>query len=131
VPDHATVAEVFARYAAAIDDADFDRLGDVFTEGASFTVEVTGGETFGPFEPRDAIVEFISSTTAAQQDQRRHVITNVRLGDEDEAYGLLSLFATAAGEVSIQTTGVYRIELEQQAGRWRLRSMRLTLDRPF
>ena len=39
--------------------------------------------TIGPYESRDAIVEFISSTTEAQQDQRRHVITNVRLEGAD------------------------------------------------
>jgi uncharacterized protein (TIGR02246 family) len=130
MPDHAAVAELFARYAAAMDDADFERLGAVFTADATFTVDITGGPTVGPYESRDAIVEFISSTTQEQQDQRRHVITNVRR-DGDEAYGILSLFVTAEGELTVQSTGVYRTELGDENGTVRFRSMYLTLDRPY
>jgi uncharacterized protein (TIGR02246 family) len=129
--EHAQVADAFARYAAAIDDAEFARLRDLFTEDASFTVDIADGPTEGPYQPRDAILEFISSTTSQQPDQRRHVITNVRIEGQHTAYGVLSLFATATGEVVVQTTGVYRTELAQEDGTWRFRSMYLTLDRPY
>jgi ketosteroid isomerase-like protein len=129
--DHGEVAELFARYAAAMDDADFERLRDVFTADASFTVDIADGPTVGPFETRDAIVDFISSTTQEQQDQRRHVITNVRTEDGRAAYGVLSLFVTAGGELTVQTTGVYRTELAEEDGRLRFRRMDLALDRPY
>jgi 3-phenylpropionate/cinnamic acid dioxygenase small subunit len=130
MPDYATTAELFARYAAAMDDNDFDMLGDVFTQDATFIVDIAGGPTVGPYETRDAIVEFISSTTQEQQDQRRHVITNVRR-DGDRARAILSLFVTAEGELVIQTTGVYRTELAEEGGALRFRSMKLSLDRPY
>jgi hypothetical protein len=128
--DYAQVCDVFARYAAAMDDNAFGVLRDVFTDDAVFTVDITGGPTVGPFESADAIVEFISSTTEEQQDQRRHVITNVRL-DGDTAYGVLSLFVTAGGELVVQTTGVYKVALAEQGGGVRFSSMYLTLDRPY
>jgi GTP cyclohydrolase III len=130
MPDYATVADLFARYAAAMDDNDFDVLRDVFTERSSFTVDITGGPTVGPFTSRDATVEFIQSTTEGQQDQRRHVITNVRT-EGDTAYAILSLFVTANGELSVQTTGVYKCELGDEAGKTRFASLYLTLDRPY
>jgi hypothetical protein len=131
VPDYSAVAQLFARYAAAMDDNDFDVLRDVFTADATFTVDIAGGPTVGPYESRDAIVEFISSTTTEQQDQRRHVITNARLEGEDRAFGVLSLFVTAEGELVVQTTGVYRTELAEEDGALRFRSMYLALDRAY
>jgi 3-phenylpropionate/cinnamic acid dioxygenase small subunit len=130
VPDYAAVAELFARYASAMDDNNFDVLRDVFAERAEFTVDITGGPTVGPYESRDAIVDFIQSTTEEQQDQRRHVITNVRT-EGDVAYGILSLFVTADGELTVQSTGVYRTDLVQEDGALRFASMYLTLDRPY
>jgi hypothetical protein len=128
--DYAQVCDVFARYASAMDDNAFTVLRDVFTDDATFTVDITGGPTVGPFESGDAIVEFISSTTEEQQDQRRHVITNVRI-DGDTAYGILSLFVTADGQLTVQTTGVYEVRLAEQGGTTRFSSMYLTLDRPY
>jgi SnoaL-like domain len=130
MPDYATVADLFARYAAAMDDNDFEMLGDVFTERSSFTVDITGGPTVGPFNSRDETVEFIQSTTEGQQDQRRHVITNVR-AEDGTAYAILSLFVTANGELTVQTTGVYKCELGDEGGKTRFASMYLTLDRPY
>jgi hypothetical protein len=128
--DYAQVCNVFARYASAMDDNNFEVLRSVFTADASFTVDITGGPTVGPYQSGDAIVEFISSTTQEQQDQRRHVITNVRLED-DAAYGVLSLFVTAAGELTVQTTGVYKVTLADAGGVPAFSSMYLTLDRPY
>ena len=128
--DYAQVCNTFARYASAMDDNDFEVLRSVFTADASFTVDITGGPTVGPYEGGDAIVEFIESTTEEQQDQRRHVITNVRL-DGNTAYGILSLFVTADGELTVQTTGVYKVTIAGGGDAPVFSSMYLTLDRPY
>lgn len=130
MPDYTAVAELFARYASAMDDKDFDTLHDVFTEEATFTVDITGGPTVGPYESRDSIVEFISTTTKEQQDQRRHVITNVRR-EGDVASGILSLFVTDDGELTVQATGVYRTDVAQEGDALRFANMYLILDRPY
>ena len=128
--DYAQVSDVFARYAAAMDDNNFSMLRDVFTDDAVFTIDITDGPTVGPFESGDAVVEFIQSTTEEQQDQRRHVITNVRI-DGNDAYGILSLFVTAGGELTVQTTGVYKVTLAEAGGGVRFSTMYLTLDRGY
>jgi|SRR5262245_45587925 SnoaL-like protein len=128
--DYATVADIFARYAAAMDDKNFEMLRDVFTEKSDFTVDITGGPTVGPFHSRDESVDFIQTTTVEQRDQRRHVITNVRT-DGDVAYGILSLFVTDNGELTVQATGVYKCDLAEEDGKTRFSSMYLTLDRPY
>jgi 3-phenylpropionate/cinnamic acid dioxygenase small subunit len=135
VADHLAVNQAFASYAWALDTADWDLLGRVFTEAASFTVAVTGGPTVGPVEGRRAIVDFVSATMTAQEDQRRHVITNVRIEhegpNEATATAILTLLVTAAGELTLQSTGPYRVDVVDDGGTWRFRRMHLTLDRPF
>jgi 3-phenylpropionate/cinnamic acid dioxygenase small subunit len=135
VADRLAINQAFASYAWAMDAKDWDLLGQVFTEDASFTVAVAGGPTVGPFEGRAAIVDFISSTTAAQQDQRRHVITNVRMEREGPgeatATAILTLIVTAAGELTVHSTGPYRVDVVDEGDAWRFRRMHLALDRPF
>src|SRR5581483_4988838 len=74
----AELGRLFADYAWGIDHGRWELLAGTFAENASFGVSVAGEEVVPPIAGRAAIVDFISSTTIAQPDQRRHVITNVR-----------------------------------------------------
>lgn len=124
--------QLFADYAWALDTADWALLGSVFAEQGSFSGEIAGGGGFGPFEGREATVEFVSSTVAGQQDRRRHVITNVRVeqgGRTATAY--LSLLVVADGAVTVQSCGAYRGELAEEAGAVRFARLHLELDAPF
>jgi ketosteroid isomerase-like protein len=130
MPDYSKVSQLFAVYAATQDEKDFATLKDVFTEDCTFTVDITGGPTVGPYEDRASTLEFIEGAIQAQDDQRRHVITNVRL-DGDVAYAILSLFVTKDGALTAQATGVYKCDVVDQGGEPRFSSMYLTLDRPY
>jgi ketosteroid isomerase-like protein len=130
MPDYSKVSQLFAVYAATQDEKDFATLKDVFTEDCTFTVDITGGPTVGPYEDRASTLEFIEGAIQAQDDQRRHVITNVRL-DGDVAYAILSLFVTKDGALTAQATGVYKCDVADQGGEPRFSSMYLTLDRPY
>jgi ketosteroid isomerase-like protein len=130
MPDYSKVSQLFAVYAATQDEKDFATLKDVFTEDCTFTVDITGGPTVGPYEDRASTLEFIEGAIQAQDDQRRHVITNVRL-DGDVAYAILSLFVTKDGALTAQATGVYQCDVADQGGEPRFSSMYLTLDRPY
>lgn len=127
--DYAQVCDLFARYAAAVDTRDDAMLRDVLTDDARFTAEVTGGPTVGPFESGDAVVDFISGTTAKQQGQRRHVMTNVWL-DGDTAHSVVSLFETVDGDLSVRTTGTYRVTIVEHNRKVRFSSISINLDRP-
>jgi hypothetical protein len=133
--DHDAITQLFATYAWAHDNKEFEHLDDVFTEGSEFTIEITGGDTIGPFLSRQVAVDFIRDTTVNQGDQRRHVITNVRFSNESDTEtrvtAILSLFVTLNNELTVQATGWYDCQAVREDGSWRFRRMYLTLDRTY
>jgi 3-phenylpropionate/cinnamic acid dioxygenase small subunit len=133
--DRQAIADLFSEYAWALDAKDWDLLRQVFHEDASLTIELTGADTVGPIAPGAAVVDLISTTSEGQDDQRRHVVTNLRYeseGEEDAVVtATLTLLVTADGELSVQSTGVIRTEVMLEAGRWQFREFRLVLDRPL
>ena len=130
--DRDTIEQLYADYAWAMDANNFGLLGEVFTEQATFTLDITGVEDpIGPFEGREAIIEFISGAVTEQTDVRRHVITNIRTEGDDVATAHLSLFSTENGELSVVTTGIYRCGLGEGGGKPQFTSMHLALDRGY
>ena len=130
IGDYGQVAELFAKFGAAVDQHRAETLIDVLADGASFEVIVAGGDTYGPFSPRSAVIEFVGSTVTAQTDQRRHCITNFRR-EGGSVFAYLSLLVTEDGELTPQSTGVYEATLTTEDGQPRINTLRLTLDRPF
>ena len=130
--DRDAIEQLYADYAWAMDANNFDLLGEVFAEDATFSLEIAGMEDqIGPFEGRAAIIEFISGAVTEQTDQRRHVITNVRTEGSDVATAILSLFVTEDGELDVRSTGVYRCGLGEGGGKPQFTSMHLALDRGY
>jgi 3-phenylpropionate/cinnamic acid dioxygenase small subunit len=133
--DRQAIHDLLMDYAWAMDDRDFDLLADVFHKDASFTIDITGADSFGPFEPGSGVVEFISSTTQQQTDQRRHVITNIRVEEETDSdatvTSTLTLNVVDGGTLTVQSVGVYRAECVDDGDRWRIRGFNLALDVPF
>ena len=80
--DRDALEQLFAQYGWPMDSKEFPVLREVFTEDAEFTVAITGGDTHGPISGRDAIYDFCSGIVSSQTDQRRHVITNIRIVDD-------------------------------------------------
>ncbi len=126
-----TVSQLFADYAWAMDSRELGGLNSVFTEDATFAVTIAGEDAVGPLEGRKATVDFISETTRAQTDQRRHVITNVRLHGEGAATATLTLIVIDAGQLTVKSAGVYSCGLAQEDGAARFSRMDLALDLGF
>jgi hypothetical protein len=103
VADRTDIAELFALYAWGIDSAQFHFTRGTFTDDAHFALQVLGEPAIEPIDGGDAIVDFITQTTLAQTDQRRHFLTNVHLEDDSDdaatAFAYLSLMVTDAGEL--------------------------------
>jgi len=135
VADHDAITQLFATYAWAHDNKEFELLDDVFTDVSEFTVDITGGPTIGPLTSRRETVDFIRDTTVNQGDQRRHVITNVRFSNETDtetrATAILSLFVTLNNQLTTQATGWYDCQAVLDDGTWRFARMYLTLDRTY
>ena len=129
--DRDTIEQLFATYAWAMDARSFDLFDDVFTTDASFVVSIAGGDTYGPFEGRAAVADFIGSTTQEQTDQRRHAILNVRTEGADKATAILSLHVVDNGALTVKSCGVYTVELGEEDGATKFSSMDLALDLGF
>jgi hypothetical protein len=133
--DRDSLEQLFAQYGWPMDSKDFGNLNTVFTEDSKFTVQIAGGDTYGPIEGRAQIYDFVSQTVGAQTDQRRHVITNVRVesasGDKTVATAILTLLVIDNGSIEVKSSGLYRGEVVQEDGEWRFSSLHLYLDLPF
>jgi hypothetical protein len=94
-----------------------------------------GGEGVGPFEGRDAVVEFLTGFWTVQTDQRRHIFTNVVVdeltGDGAVAHAYLLLTAATGGTMTPVTNGPYRLHLRKDAGTWRISRLVAGFDAPF
>lgn len=130
-----TIQQLLADYAWSADLRDAGAIGDLYAEDATMSFDVAGGSLAGPYEGRQAIVDFAASTFAEQRDRRRHVLTNVRFVAEDEhrvsVTAYLTLLVTADDAVSVRATGVYHVDLAVDGDRWLIRRVHLTLDGPF
>ena len=129
--DLQAVSQLFANYAWSMDSKEFELFDEVFSEDATFVVSIAGPVAAGPFEGRAALVDFIRTTTLDQTDQRRHVITNVRLDGGDKATATLTLLVVDNGVLIVKSCGVYRVDLVQDAGALRFGAMDLALDLGF
>jgi SnoaL-like domain len=126
--------ELFGAYGAANDLRDTALIGQCFTAEGTFTLHIAGADTIGPLGPRDAVLDFFGQAFAAQRDQRRHVVTNLRLledGEDARAEAYLTLIVTDAGTTELKSAGRYDVRLAREEGEWRFRDMVLNLDSPF
>ena len=127
--DMQTVEQLFSTYAWSMDSKEFELFDEIFSEDATFVVSIAG-EVAASFEGRGPLVDFIRTTTLEQTDQRRHVITNVRLAG-DKATATLTLLVVDNGELILKSCGVYTVDLVQENGEWRFGAMDLALDLGF
>lgn len=127
--------ELFGAYGAANDLRDTALIRECFAAEGAFTLHIAGADTIGPLRPRDAVLDFFGQAFAAQRDQRRHVVTNMRLLEDGEdaarAEAYLTLIVTDAGVTQLKSAGRYDAEVVREAEGWRFRALTLFLDSPF
>jgi ketosteroid isomerase-like protein len=133
--DRLLIAERVYRYGWAYDEKDRELLADCFTEDGVWEGSIMGQTSVGPFEGREAIVEWLAAFWDEQDDQRRHIFTNVIVQDlaADTAVAHAYLLLTGASDASMSpiTTGPYRLELAREEDSWRLRRLVGGFDAPF
>lgn len=129
------IHELLNRAAYYFDMHDVDGLKSCFAEDAGMVVKIADGQSFGPFENRDAIMELMSGTLSMQTDTRRHIICNIFFESEakKEATAVSTLVVTAAesGQINLVTSGVYRDVVKRVDGTWLISHRHLDLDMPF
>lgn len=133
--DRLAIHELMGRAAYALDERDLEMLAASFAGDAVMSVRIAGGEPLGPFDGREAIMDLMKDSMGQQTDQRRHVMSNLFIDDDDperpRVTSYLTLFGTENGEVRLICTGIYHDEVRRENGRWVLAKRHLDLDRPF
>lgn len=135
VKQKSAIHELLNRSAYYFDMHDIDGLKSCFTEDANMLVNIADGESFGPFEGRDAIMELMSGTLAVQTDTRRHIICNIFFESEGEDQAVVVstvvVSSVESGEIGLVTSGVYRDVVKYESGSWQIADRHLDLDMPF
>lgn len=129
------IHELLSRAAYYFDIRDTDRLEACFTEDARMLVEIAGGDTFGPFEGRAAIMELMQGTLEAQKDKRRHIICDIIFETEEKAEATVvsTLVVTSVENdaMTLVTSGVYCDVVRKTGSDWLIADRHLDLDRGF
>jgi 3-phenylpropionate/cinnamic acid dioxygenase small subunit len=128
------IHELLARAAYAYDERDVEMLQAGFTPDAVLSMRIADGDIIGPFEGHEAIMKLMTDSMAGQTDVRRHVVSNIFFehdGEQPVVISNLTLLATENGKVQLLATGMYRDELVEQAGAWKIAIRHVQLDSPY
>ncbi len=129
------IHELMSRAAYYFDAHDTDRLEACFCEDARMLVDIADGQTFGPFEGRDSIMELMRGSLEMQKDKRRHIICDVFFESEDnnEATVVSTLVVSSVenDEMTLVTSGVYRDLVRKVGSDWLIADRHVDLDRMF
>lgn len=132
--DRAAIEDLANRYSLAYDTADLDGIEATFTEDATFSMVIAGGDKLS-FGPRDAIMKLMRDSLSSQTDQRRHINTNLIVEGEQDGVTrtkhYLTLVATEEGQINLLSAGVYSSEIVEEDGALRFRSLHLDLDKAY
>jgi hypothetical protein len=133
--DKLAIHELLGRAAYSFDERKLDVLEQCFTVDATMLVNITGSGEVGPFEGREAIMQLMSDTLAAQTDVRRHVISNFFFeAERKKAATIVSSLVVSSvenGEINVIISGIYRDDVVKDDGEWRISHRHLNLDIPF
>lgn len=115
--DRLALHELIARYAHLLDLGGVDRLGEIYTQDARFTVAALDVDIKG----LPALIEFFAATMA-QMSTVRHVITNVftEATGKDTADLHAYLQIVDGATKAITTVGVYHDNCVRTPYGWRV-----------
>ena len=130
------IENVLNRYSIAYDDNDMAEMADTFADDAVLTMRIADGDLIGPFEGKEAVMKLMTDSLASQNDQRRHVTTNmvVRKETDDSAVvsSYLTLIQVKDGAAKVLSTARYDDELRREGdGAWRFTKRHIQLDLPY
>jgi uncharacterized protein (TIGR02246 family) len=125
--DREEIRDLYARYAATIDDGDYDAWLECFTDDGVFE-----SSRFGRHSGRDGLRRF----TQIYRDslggaQVRHVCTNLLFrieGDAATGSCYLIYYHCNDGKIQQAAVGHYRDTMRKTGGRWKFQSRKVALD---
>lgn len=133
--DRGKINDALNRYAWGYDQNDIGAIARCFATDAVMSMKIQDGDLIGPFEGREAILGLMKGSLEAQDDQRRHVTTNVFVDDETDdsatVTSYLLLVTIADGALNVISSGWYRDRFAVEDGQWVIADRFLQLDLPY
>lgn len=122
-------------YTLALDSRNLEAVLQTFTADASFSIRIAGGDLIGPHVGHEGIGKLMTNSFETQLDQRRHICSNLVFREAGNGRArveyYLTLMSIEDGAIRLVTTGIYKDELVDEAGIWRVSKRHLELDLPF
>lgn len=133
--DKQAISEILNQAGVAYDVGDSDYLGAMFTDDATFSMIIAGGDPI-VFDGGPAIRKLFSDSMHDQSgEQRRHVVTNIHFtadaADSATAISYLILLVVADGKMTVMSSGQYTDDFVLEGGRWLIKKRHLDLDLPY
>lgn len=133
--ERAAIENLLGVYTFAYDENDMTAMAGCFTADAVMSMRVADGDLIGPFEGRDQIVGLMEKSLASQDDQRRHLVSNVVVrdltADTATVTSYLTLISIAGQTLTVLSTARYEDELARDDGSWRFARRHVQLDLPY
>jgi hypothetical protein len=133
--DKQAISELLGKGGWAYDTPDIEFLADMFIESGTFDLSIAGMGQVGSFSGRAEIRKLYEDSLESQEDQRRHVVTNIFFEDETDnsvtAVSYLVLISIKEGALNVISSGVYRDQVVLDDGTWRISHRDLHLDMPY
>jgi 3-phenylpropionate/cinnamic acid dioxygenase small subunit len=122
-------------YTLALDSRNLEGVLQTFTADASFSIRIAGGDLIGPHVGHKGIRELITESFETQLDQRRHICSNLVIREVGNGRArveyYLTLISIDNGAIRLVSTGIYKDEMVEEDGVWRVSKRHLDLDLPF
>ncbi len=129
------IGELLSRSAYALDERDVELLASTFASDVELVIAIAGVAEDARFAGHAAVMQLMTDSMAAQQDKRRHVISNLFImahtADSADVISNLTLLSVADGAARLVSTGLYRDHVVLQDGQWRIGRRRIELDLPY
>ncbi len=134
--DRLLIAERIARYGWAYDERDREALADCFTPDGVWQGVIMGRNRVEPIRGARAIADWLAGFWDIQPDQRRHVFTNLVVGEPDAeqatAHAYLVLLSSHDGATAPVSAGPYRFTMRRTGSKlWRIAVLSAGFDAPF
>jgi ketosteroid isomerase-like protein len=132
--DKQAITELLNRAGVAYDTPDLEFLLNMFVDDGVFELVITGNDPM-VFEGKETINGLFEGSLEEQDDQRRHVVTNIYFQNETDTsattVSYLTLITVKGGELTVISSGVYTDDVVLVDGAWKLKKRHLLLDRPY
>lgn len=134
--DRLLIAERVARYGWAYDERDREALAGCFTPDGVWQGVTMGRDRVEPIHGAQAIADWLAGFWNTQSDQRRHVFTNLMVGEPDAdrstTHAYLVLLSSRGGVTTPVSAGPYRFTMRRTGdGLWHIAVLSAGFDAPF